>query len=222
MNDDEDSQRTDPRILVVDLETTGLNAERHSIVQVGAVWISGAEGEFSMDCRMHDAAAWTEEAAAVNGLSEARCTDPKLPTESEAIAELLRWIHESAGMAGDPSPVMLAGLNPSFDRAFIHACLKRSGAANQRPFPHRVLDLHTLAVCYAIARGEPVPSRGYYTDEIYALLDLPPEPRPHCAIVGARREAEAMRMLLGIPEIEGPLPYEILEEKALNPLDCAP
>ena len=193
MNDD---SRTTPKILVVDLETTGLESTKHSIVEFGAVWLTGEEGEFHMDCRIWRGAHLDPRALGVNGLSPDRCQNPALPDESDAILEFLQWL--------GPQPVMLAGLNPSFDRNFLHAAMRRASngamVASGDLFPHRTLDLHTLAVSYAIAKGDPIPSRGFYTDEIYAILDLPPEPKPHRALVGARREAEALRILLGLPE----------------------
>jgi DNA polymerase III epsilon subunit-like protein len=195
MNDSPDPTRILPRILVVDLETTGLNADRHGILQIGAVWLTGGEGEFSIDCRMWDDGSIDDKALAFNGCSRERCMDKKMISEGEAVIRFLTW-------AGD-EPFMLAGNNPSFDRSFLNAAFKR-GIGETQNIPnlkHRVLDLHTLAVSYALAKGELVPSRGLYTDEIYAILDLPPEPRPHIAITGARKEAEALRMLMALPSL---------------------
>lgn len=212
MNDDE---RTEPRILVVDLETTGLNARVHSIHQIGAVWLTGGVGEFSMDCRIWPGAAIDPEALSISGRTLEQITDPSLPLEGDAVKALLDWADVECGPGGKLL-MLLAGLNPSFDRAFLHEAQLRPSSPKvmARRFPHRVLDLHSLAISYAIGRGEPVPSRGYSTDEIYSVLDMQPEPRPHVAIVGARMEAEALRVLLGLPELA--------EAGALNPLNCVP
>lgn len=201
MNDDE---RTEPRILVVDLETTGLDARKHSILQIGAVWLTGGEGEFSLNCRRAADTLIDPKAMEINGLSPERADDPSLPEEGEAVKQFLTWL--------GPLPCILAGLNPSFDRAFLQEAQYRKTFTSQavRRFPHRVLDLHSLAVSYALAKGDPIPSRGYYTDEIYAVLGLPPEPKPHVTITGARREAEALRMLMGIPELSD------------DPMNCVP
>jgi len=206
MNDSaapEEPTRTEPRILVVDLETSSLDARRGSILEIGAAWLlGGGEGEFHMECRAWEGAELDPESLRVNGCSLARCANPSLPTEAEALAEFRIWV-------GD-EPFILAGLNPSHDRAFLHEALRRSVGRFVKWIPHRCLDLHTLAVAYAVAQGLPIPSRGYYTDEIYAILDLPEEPKPHSAIVGARKEAEALRMLLSLPEIAEPIPYELV------------
>lgn len=185
------AERTEPRILVVDLETSGLNPEAHSILQFGAEWLMGGHGEFSFECRMWNGAGIDPRALEINGCSISRCNDERLPGEATAIREFVQWVGED--------PVIIAGLNPSIDVRFLNAACIRANAP--RRFTHRVLDLHTLTVSYALAKGELLPSRGLYTDEVYAMLDLPPEPMPHVGIIGARKQAEALRMLLGIPTL---------------------
>lgn len=191
------SLSSDPFILVVDLETTGTDAKKHSILQFGAVWLCGAEGEVELDCRIWDGAEIQPRALEVNGCSEARCTNPALMSESEALAQFFAWIKLHTD---DPEqPFILAGLNPSFDRAFLMQAWLRSGRPIKAfPIPHRTLDLHSLALTYALALDSPIPSRGLYTDEIYAVLDLPPEPKPHTALTGARRETDALHKLMAL------------------------
>lgn len=189
------SERSDPFILVVDLETTGTDARRHSIIQFGAVWLSGAEGEIEIDCRAFDGAELHPKALEVNGASEARCLNPMLMTESEAVEQFFAWIKMSTG--DDDQPFILAGLNPSMDRAFLmQAWLRAKLPIRRFPIPHRTIDLHTLAITLALGTDSIVPSRGLYTDEMYAVLDLPPEPKPHTALTGARREADALHRLM--------------------------
>lgn len=184
-----------PRILVVDLETTGLDAKVCSILQIGAVWLSGEVGEFSLGCHEWPGAKVEDRAMEINGLRH-HLGNTELSSEAEAVAALLDWT--------GPEECMLAGLNPSFDRAFLQEAQYRGKFNVVRRFPHRVIDLHTLTVSYAIARGDLLPNRGLYTDEIYAVLDMPPEPKPHVALTGVRMEAEALRMLMSLPELTEP------------------
>ncbi len=191
------SERTEPFILVVDLETTDLNAKTGSIIQFGAVWLSGGEGEVEMDCRIWDGAHIDPESLQKNGCSDSRCRNPSLMKEGEALIQFFQWIFLTTG--GWDQPFMLAGLNPSFDRAFLMQAWIRAGRSIKSfPIKHRTIDLHTLAVCYAMAADSIIPSRGLYTDEIYAVLDMPPEPKPHTAITGARMEADALHKLLAL------------------------
>jgi hypothetical protein len=62
----------------------------------------------------------------------------------------------------------------------------------------RGIDLHSLAVCYALHNQKPVPEVGFYPPDIYQLLDLPPLPCEATPIHAARREAAALRFLLGL------------------------
>jgi hypothetical protein len=190
-----------PPILVVDLETTALDEQRGAILQIGAVWLSGGPEdpeleEFSIDCRAHESALIEPKALEVNGCSLARCHNPTLPDEYEALALFAAWIIQCVGAS---TKVILAGLNPGFDLRWLNAIRLQACYPIDLPFPHRTIDLHTLAISYAIASEKPIPDRGFCTDEIYSLLDLPPEPRPHLAIQGARAEAAALRILLGLP-----------------------
>lgn len=187
---------SEPHILVVDLETTSLDAKRGSILQIGAVWLSGAEGEIELNCRAWDGAELQAKALECNGCSEARCLNPALMKEGEALAQFFKWIRATGGLESDVA-FMLAGLNPFFDRGFLLQAWVRAGLRKADfPIRHRLFDLHSLAVEYALKTGEPVPSRGFYTDEIYALLDMPEEPKPHTALTGARMEADAIHKLL--------------------------
>ncbi|WP_009963030.1 3'-5' exonuclease [Verrucomicrobium spinosum] len=187
----------EPRLLVTDLETTGLDGRACGIVEIGAVWMLGA-GEFVMKCRPHADAVIEARAMEVNGCDWH--LDPTVAAEVEALEQFVEWV--GAG------PVILCGQNPRHDLWFLQEGAKRHGL--ELPFVHRTLDLHTLAVAYALACGRRVPAKGYYTDEIYELLGMEPEPKPHRALVGAQKEAEAFRMLLGLPEALEPVPYELL------------
>lgn len=178
-----------PLILVVDLETTGLNSEKNSILQIGAVWLSGRKGEFFLDCRVWPGATVEPEALRINGMSYERCTDTTLPSEQKALTAFLEWV--------GPGPVMLAGLNPTHDRAFLRAAYRRAYGAPLNVFPHRCLDLHSVVVAHELREMTAIPSQGLGTDMLYQMLEMPPEPRPHHALNGARWEAAAFELALG-------------------------
>ncbi len=209
MNEPAETERTELRILVVDLETSSLNARAGGILEIGATWLMGGRDDnFTLRVRLRDGAEWDPESEARHGITLAEASDLSLPTEREAICAFVAWIGNE--------PVLLAGLNPSFDRAWTHEALRRAGslAPLASIFPHRVIDLHTLAISYALAKGTPIPPRGFYTDAIYQVLGMPEEPKPHRAVSGALWEAEALRMLLGIPGLTEPVPYEVTEAES--------
>lgn len=186
-----------PRILVVDVETTGLDERICAIIEIGAQWLTTARAgeEFSVRCRPFEGAYIDPEAMAINGADW--MDDPTVASEAAAIDAFLDWAGE-----GD---IILAGMNPRYDLEMLRAAHHRAVtglppmAHPPFPFPHRTVDLHTLAVTWAMAAGEVVPERGLHTDLILTLLGLPEEPKPHRALNGARAEAEALRVLMGIP-----------------------
>jgi DNA polymerase III epsilon subunit-like protein len=187
-----------PSILVVEAETTGPSAHLHGLVEIGAVWLSGPrEGEeFQVQCFPRPEALIDVEAIAINGCDWLESSD--VLSEADAVQSFLDWVNAPT--------VLMAGMNPYFDRLFLlkafdHAWHGREASKPKFPFPHRTLDMHSLAISYAIAQGYKIPDKGLYTDTILEMLGLPPEPKPHRAINGARAEAEALRILLGLPNI---------------------
>lgn len=207
-----------PLILVVDIETTSARPQWGGIVEIGAHWLTGPrEGsEFEIKCRPPFTVEIQEKALEVNGCDW--LNDMTVPPESEAIERFLEWV----GGCGE-NPVLLAGNNPRFDWEFLQAalarrnlgfCVEENEGLLKLPFPHRQLDLHTLAIASALANSYPCTGNGLYTDAILGMLNLPPEPKPHRALCGARSEAEAFRLLLGLPFIfdqwsPGPLAYGV-------------
>jgi DNA polymerase III epsilon subunit-like protein len=192
-----------PPILVVDVETTGLDLKAAGLVEIGAVWLTGPREneEFEIKCRPWQGAIIEQRALEVNGCDW--LNDPTVAPECAAMHSFLEWV----GFG----PVLLAGHNPRYDWEMLKASRDRlyspalgvivAGEPPEFPFPHRTIDVHSLAVCYAIAAGEEVTGKGIYMDRILSMLGLPEEPKPHRAIRGARAEAEALRVLFGMPNI---------------------
>lgn len=174
-------------LIVIDVETTGLDPARHGIVEIGAVRMADG-AEFHRSCHVSPIVEVDPDALRVNGCTPERCRDRNLPSEMQAVRDLIGWV--------GPGPAILAGMNPRYDLEMLRAVAAR-GVDARLPFSHRTLDMHTLAVRFAIGAGRAVPPSGFKTDAIYELLGLPPEPRPHLALTGARMEAEALILLLG-------------------------
>jgi DNA polymerase III epsilon subunit-like protein len=197
---DNDEERSEGTIVVVDLETSGLDPRRHAILQIGAAPVFCAPGSraggadpFEIEVRLRGDAEWDEGAERVHGITRAEAEKRDRCPESEAIPALLRWLERC-----EPGPVLLAGMNPAFDRDFLHAAAERCGLGREmrRWIRHRTLDLHSVAVAYALASRIPVPPGGWATDEIYDLLDQEAEAKPHRAGEGVRREGTAFIRLV--------------------------
>ncbi len=185
------------RIVVLDLETSGLDATRHAILEMGAVMLDGWSlerlDEFACEVCFPYWLEWDDGAEGVHGLSYAQATDLSRTPEHEAYRRLMAWLdRHRCGKC-----LVMAGMNPGFDLAFLRAVASRCGpSALHKRISHRTLDLHSLAWSYAW-RERPGMDRGsLHTDAIYELLGRKPEARPHRALEGARREAEALALLL--------------------------
>lgn len=176
-------------LIVIDVETTGLNPARHGVIEIGAVRMSDG-AEFHRSCHVSPIVELDDDALRVNGCTPERCRDRNLPSETQAVRDLVGWV--------GPGSAILCGMNPRYDLEMLRAVAAR-GVDTELPFSHRTLDMHSLAVRWAIGAGRAVPPAGFKTDAIYELLGLPPEPKPHLALTGARKEAEALLLLLGAP-----------------------
>lgn len=185
------------RLIVIDIETSGLDVDACGILEIGAVPLDPARsGEsYRCDVRLEWWMSWEAGAAAVHGIpkDEAAC-HPRL-SEAMAMDQLLDWIDDTA--IGDiHGRAIIAGMNPQFDLAFLRAAAARADMADRFRglIAHRTLDMHSLAVAKMLSYGADPDSLN--TDAIYEMLGQPIEAKPHRALEGARREAAAILELL--------------------------
>lgn len=178
-------------MLVVDVETSGVDAAVHSIVSIGAVDFLHSDNQFNEECRIWDGAAWQPEALAVNGRTPADLSLPSLRPLEAVARDFFLW----AAKSGHP---VMAGQNVSFDSSFL--CATAARFRIRFPFGRRLVDLHSVAYAHLLGHGLLPPLRDGTSDlsldAILALVGLPPEPKPHLAINGAKLEAEAFSRLV--------------------------
>lgn len=191
-------------MLIVDVEASGTEAWKHSIVSIGALDSQDPSNRFYAECRVWEGAHIMDEALKVNGFSREQITDQKKPTEAEIIHEFLHW---SEGLADRT----LAGQNVSFDRDFIKYAAERAGHTDW-PFAYRTIDTHTLCYMHMIERGIRPPFDSKHKrsalnlDAVMNYCGIPDEPDPHNALTGALSHAEVISRLLYdrklLPEFE--------------------
>jgi len=181
-------------MIVLDVEASGTEAHKHSIVSVGALDIANPTNRFYMECRIWDGAHIMDEAMAVNGFTREQITDPSKPSEADLTHAFLRWSESVAERT-------FAGQNVSFDRDFLRAAAERAGHTDW-PFAHRTLDTHTMAYMHMLQRGlqpptDPVKKHSALNlDAVLNYCGLPGEPLPHNALTGALSHAEVIARLL--------------------------
>ncbi len=190
-------------MLVLDIEGSGVNYEKNSIVSLGALDLDNPTNRFYAECRVWDGAHIEEEALAVNGFTREEILDPNKMSEAELVRNFIDW-------SKDLHDRTFAGQNVSYDRDMAKAAAHR--AHLDWNFAHRTIDVHTLGWMHMVKRGLVPP-----LDEIHhrsalnldALLNycgIPEEPQPHNALTGALCHAEVISRLLHdkklLPEFE--------------------
>jgi DNA polymerase III epsilon subunit-like protein len=188
-------------MIVVDVEASGTEYHKHSMVSIGAIDFSNPNNQFYDECKIWDGAHIMEGALEVNGFSKAEITDPSKKTEAEVVRAFLAW-------AEDIDERTLAGQNVSFDRDFIRAAAERAGI--DWSLAYRTIDTHTLAWMHMVKRGLSVPIMKHRSaldlDAVLNYVGIPDEPTPHNALTGAMSHAEVISRLLYdkkmLPEFE--------------------
>lgn len=195
-------------MIVLDVEATGVEPTKHSIVSVGALDLDNPKNRFYMECRVWDGAHIMDEALAVNGFTREQITDPKKPSEADLTHEFRRWAESVENRT-------FAGQNVSFDRDFMREAAARAGHTDW-PFAHRTIDTHTLCYMHMVLHGKQPPVANHRSalnmDAVLNYCGIPEEPKPHNGMTGALCHAEIIaRLLYGrklLPEFEQyPLPW---------------
>lgn len=178
-------------MLIVDVETTGIDSQKHSIASVGALDFRDPQRHFYEECRIWEGAEVTAQALKINGFSAEELHSPEKKALEEIVKEFLAW---SVSVKGKT----IAGENPSFDLDFLRASAMRYGIS--WPFGYRTIDLHSLCYSHYLKRGLAPPIKegrsDLNLDKILDYVQLPPEPQPHNALMGAKLEAEAFCRLI--------------------------
>lgn len=166
-------------MIVVDIETTGLNPMEHQIVSVGALNL--ATGDiFYEECRIYPEDKIDPLALKINGFKEDYIRDSSLQTPIELYEYFITW---SLGKSK-----MLGSCNISFDLSFLKKVHFQSGR-EFREFPfRRNIDLYSV---FYTKTGK-IGSLKFICQE----LGIEPEPEIHNALVGAQKTAECFKILL--------------------------
>lgn len=177
-------------MIVLDVETTGLVPEKHSILSLGAIDLNDPTNQFYEECRVWEGAEIEEDALRINGFQkeEVEGQGSGKQTEAGLIASFVAWATDR------PQDRTLAAQNPSFDLEFVQAACKR--ASIECPFAKRTLDVHSLVWMHMRMRGMEPPLEKHRSalslDACLRYCGIPEEPKPHNALTGAFCHAEVI------------------------------
>jgi DNA polymerase III subunit epsilon len=169
------------RILLIDVETTGIDPHRHEIVQLGALLLKG------QDLEEHDA--FSSLVRPIGPISVGAQKVHGLTIQNLERGPPLECVIREFD-ARFPADALIAGHNVGFDVAF----LKRAYAQVQLtyPFDYHVLDLWSVAFFVLTAQGVTLPT--YNLDNLCSLYGVRRD-RQHDALADVRASASVMRYL---------------------------
>jgi len=178
-------------MVVLDIETTGLDPLKHSIIEIGALDFNNPTNQFYKKCRVFEGAAIDEKALMVNGSNYTELLNLNRMSLEELIIDFIDWIKEIDDRT-------IAGHNVNFDINFLNESLKRFEI--KWNFGWRKIDQHTLTYAHLLKTNKIPPLKNGFSnlngDEIMNYVGLPNEPKPHKGINGAKYEAEAMSRII--------------------------
>jgi DNA polymerase III epsilon subunit-like protein len=180
-------------MIVIDVESSGTNYEKHSILSLGALDFDHPDNQFYEECRIWEGARIMDEALEINGITAEEAMSVNKQTEAELIRKFLKWAEPIRDHT-------FAGQNVSFDRDFIKAACDRADL--NYPFAHRTIDTHTLCYMHMVKRGLTPPfdeekrRTALNLDAVLNYCGIPDEPMPHNALTGAQSHAEVTARLL--------------------------
>lgn len=178
-------------MIIVDVETSGVDPNYHSLVSIGAIDFENPDDIFFEECRVFDGARIEKDSLVINGMTEDELFDTNKKSEKEIVQDFILWMK-------DKSDHTIAGQNPFFDTSFIEAAAHRGGL--DISIAHRIIDLHSITYFHMLRRGITPPTFNKRTDlnsdKIMEYVGIPAEPKPHIAINGAKWEAEAFSRLI--------------------------
>ncbi len=174
-------------MIVVDVQTSGLNPRKHSILSIGAVEFEHSGNTFYIECQVDPDAAVEAKALEVNGFTEEQIVDPSKPTLKEALEKWLDWA------IAIPERT-LAGHNTAFDYAMLEAACRKYDLG--WPFGSRTVDLHSLAYADYYRRQLEMPKHGgasgITAPMVFEYVGLEPGTGPLNGLEVAKKEAEAL------------------------------
>ena len=123
------------KMIVVDLETSGLDHVKCGIWQIGAFDLSNKE-EFFQEARIDEEDIVQKDALMVIGKTEEQLRVTNKQTQKQLLENFFKWYSKRK------NKVFIAQ-NPQFDFSFLDIKSKKYGL--KLPFGYRALDLHSVA-----------------------------------------------------------------------------
>ncbi len=178
-------------MVIVDIETSGLNPHKNSILEIGALDFFNPSNRFYQKCRIFEDEEVDSKALEINGYDKIQLYDQNKQDLKKLLLNFIDWLKPINNKT-------LCGQNVDFDILFLNEALERCNI--DWVFGWRKVDLHTLIYCDHLKKEINPPTKNELSnlsgDKIMEYVGLPAEPRPHSGINGALYEAEAFSRVI--------------------------
>lgn len=167
-------------LIIVDIETSGLDRTNCGILSIGAIDFN-SDRNFYLECRVDDNHSIENKALELNGFTKEQIFDPTKPTMQEGYQIFEEW---AFSLYKNP---ILGGENiGQFDALFLCRASGNKFTLNW-PFKHRFVDLHSI---FYFATGQSISLQN-----MAKYFGLDPEPEIHNALNGALKVKEIFQCL---------------------------
>lgn len=168
------------RVIITDLETSGLIPGVNGILSIGAVELVGDES-FYMEGALDPIQEINPESLLINGFSEEDCLDFNKPSQVSLVNSFYKWVEKIRKEKMNGTLAIIGGFNLTFDIGFLKK------VKNSWPFQYRSFDLHAAAL---FKTGRSFSSKGLALE-----LGVEPEPEIHNALQGALQSKRCYQAL---------------------------
>ncbi len=162
-------------MIVVDIETTGMEPGRNSLLSIGALEFENPDNTFYGECRADEGAEVSNIALKINGFTRKQIKDPKKPASHELLEDFVKWAKKIKNRK-------LAGDNLWFDIGFLEEYFGK--LKMKWIFGKKSVELHEIS---AFTAGVP-----WSLDAVLYMVGIPPRDSSHNALNDAELTAEAI------------------------------
>ena len=178
-------------MIVVDIETSGINFANSGIWQIGAIDSDAPDNFFIGECRIEENDIVMEESLRVNNITEESLRDSTKISQKELLQKFFEWCRG----------VKIKNFvcqNPQFDYAFIRLKAEKYGL--DIPVHFRCFDLHSIAGMKYLELNKRLLLRNDYSDmglpNILNFCGMQDNRKEHNALEDARLTAECFNRIM--------------------------
>jgi len=123
-------------MIVIDIETSGLDFNKHGVWQIGAIDLENPANTFLGESRIDDEDQISQESLKIIGKTEEELRDSSKQSQKELLENFFKWVQNIN------VKICICQI-PQSDMSFLETKTKKYGL--QWIFHHRTLDLHSIA-----------------------------------------------------------------------------